>query len=172
VQFNQTLTDGLQQGVYRSLQAWGQGWMEQHPLGFWLLSHPLWAIALCLTVLFITWGLLSAFVQLTQNLWIFLLQAPFKLLKATFSGLLLLVRVVKPGGFLKRKSAVPSPFVATEAIESQSKAELQPQTQQQRLSEILHRLEQLRQEQDALMQEAQTILLTCGCDEVQKANDP
>ena len=123
----------LLEPVFKSLQAW----MATHPVIAWIMSHPLWAIALFFIVLLFFWGLLGAIARLIQQAWLLILQAPLKLLRWLFNGLFkaLPMRVLKTG----------EPTVLEQ--------------REQRLLETLNRLEALRQEQEQLMQEVKTILM-------------
>ncbi|MDX1978126.1 MAG: hypothetical protein SFT94_10675 [Pseudanabaenaceae cyanobacterium bins.68] len=53
----------------------------------WLVSHPLQALFLGLLLLSLLSGLFSALSKLSEQLWLFLLRAPFQLIGWLFSGL-------------------------------------------------------------------------------------
>ncbi|MBD3883036.1 hypothetical protein IFO70_14825 [Phormidium tenue FACHB-886] len=128
-QFFGSLWDSLTQPI--------QDWLLAHPYGNWLLMHPLWAIGLVLIVLLLLSGLFGAIAQLTQRLWIALLQFPVLLTRWIFVGTFQLGRAI----FQLKPAPAPT-----------------ADTQQQRLAEILDRLEVLKQEQDELLQEVKQIL--------------
>jgi hypothetical protein len=116
-------------------------WMSEHPTISWIVSHPLWTVALFIITLFLGWGLLGAIAQFTQNAWLSILQVPVKLAQSLFGGVFQL---------LKRTD----PLQLTE-----TQVHIQ-QDAQKRIPEILARLETLRQEQDSLMREMNSILIS------------
>ncbi|MBW4472945.1 MAG: hypothetical protein KME45_21595 [Stenomitos rutilans HA7619-LM2] len=134
-QVSEMLSSSIQNLVVTSNQLW----LEEHPMVSWLVAHPFWAIALVLLTLFLTWSLLGAIAQFTQQAFLLILQAPLRLIQSLFRGVFQL---------LKRTDNLPL---------TQFNEEQMPQ---KRLVEILNRLESLRQEQEALMKEMQTILLS------------
>ena len=113
-----------------------QDWLLAHPYGKWLLIHPLWAIGLVLIALLLLFGLFGAIAQLTQKLWIILLRSPLLLVGWVVLGLVQLAKIP-----FKPKGALPA-----------------AETKQQRLTEILDRLDALKREQDELLQEVKQIL--------------
>jgi hypothetical protein len=114
-----------------------QEWMATHPVIAWAMNHPLWAIALFFITLLLCWGLLGAIARLVQQAWLFILQAPLKLLRWIFTGLF--------NAFFIKGLKAEEPI----ALEQR----------EQRLLETLGRLEALQQEQEELMQEVKTILM-------------
>ena len=139
---NQLIFQQFLGGFWESLTQPVQDWLLAHPFGNWLLSHPLWAIGLVLIALLLLSGLFGAIAQLTQKLWIVLLRSPVVLIGWLVAGIVLLVK---------------APFSASFNAKKQLPA---AETQQQRLAEILDRLDDLKQEQDNLLQEAKQILST------------
>jgi small-conductance mechanosensitive channel len=133
---NQLIFQQFLGGFWGSLTQPIQDWLLAHPFGNWLLTHPLWAIGLVLIALLLLSGLFGAIAQLTQTLWIVLLRSPVVLIGWLVAGIVLLVKM---------------PFSATEKLPA-------AETEQQRLAEILDRLDDLKQEQDKLLQEAKQIL--------------
>ncbi|MBM0741073.1 hypothetical protein JOY44_05485, partial [Phormidium sp. CLA17] len=53
-----------------------QMWIADHPSVAWVVTHPLWAIAVILLTLLSSWGLLGAIARFIQQAWLFILQAP------------------------------------------------------------------------------------------------
>jgi predicted PurR-regulated permease PerM len=121
-------------GVQRALTTSVYDWLDAHPLLSWLISHPLYTIAGILLTLLLLSGLLRAFGRMSEQVWIFILRSPFRLTQWIF----------------KTTTAV---FIAKLPA-----TQVKEQNTQERLAEILTRLETLRQEQDSLMQEIKTIL--------------
>ncbi|HEY9640517.1 MAG TPA: hypothetical protein V6C57_08535 [Coleofasciculaceae cyanobacterium] len=112
-------------------------WLNAHPAGYWLVSHPLWSVGLLLISLLLLSGLLGAIAQLTQKLWIGILQAPWTLTRWIFTTVFHLLKSL---------------------LRWQGSVEPEPNRHQERLTEILTRLEVLKQEQDELLQEVKAIL--------------
>jgi type VI protein secretion system component VasK len=135
---NQFIFQQFLGGFWQSLTQPIQDWLLDHPFGNWLLSHPLWAIGLVLIALLLLSGLFGAIAQLTQTLWIVLLRSPVVLIGWLVAGIILLVK---------------APFRSPGKLPA-------AETKQQRLAEILDRLDALKQEQDNLLQEAKQILST------------
>ena len=134
----QILSNRIVDQVLNSLTAPLQRWLTAHPAGYWLVSHPLWLVGLILIGLLLLSGLFGAIAQLTQKLWIFVLQAPLLLTRWIFAAIFQLLRAI-----FRWKGNAEKP------VEN---------AQQQRLDEILSRLEVLKQEQDDLMKEVKAIL--------------
>jgi len=113
-----------------------QMWIAEHPIVAWVVAHPLWAIAVILLVLLSGWGLLGAIARFIQQAWLFILQAPLKLIYWLFGRTFKLFNQVNAFQFTQLD---------------------QPDTQK-RLPEILDRLEILRKEQEILIQEMRLLL--------------
>jgi len=113
-----------------------QMWIAEHPIVAWVVAHPLWAIAVILLVLLSAWGLLGAIARFIQQAWLFILQAPLKLIYWLFGRTFKLFNQVNAFQFTQLD---------------------QPDTQK-RLPEILDRLEILRKEQEILIQEMRLLL--------------
>jgi cell shape-determining protein MreC len=128
-----SISQTLLEPVFKSVQTW----MAAHPVISWVMSHPLWAIALFFIALLLSWGLLGAIARLIQQVWLLILQAPLKLFHWLFNSLFhaFSTRVLKAG----------EPTMLEQ--------------REQRLLETLNRLEALQQEQEQLMQEVKTILM-------------
>lgn len=113
-----------------------QMWIAEHPVVAWVVTHPLWAIAVILLVLLSAWGLLGAIAQFIQQAWLFILQAPLKLIYWLFGRTFKLFNQANAFQF----------------------TQLDQTGTQKRLPEILDRLEILRKEQEALIQEMRSLL--------------
>ncbi|MBD2036712.1 hypothetical protein H6F76_17010 [Leptolyngbya sp. FACHB-321] len=132
-QLSGAISNSVQDVVATSVKMW----MAQHPIVSWVMAHPVWTIALVLLLLFLCWGLLAAIAQFTQQVWLFILQAPLKLTQSLAKGTF---------QSLKR-------FEILQPAKSEGQGNVQ-----QRLHEILNHLELLRQEQEVLMKEMHSIL--------------
>jgi len=129
------ISNSVQEVVVTSMQ----GWMAEHPIVAWIMAHPLWSIALIVLIIFLCWSLLGAIAQLTQRVWLALLQAPLKLTQS-----------LSKGAFHVFQSADASSLTKVKG----------QQDVQERLSKIFSRLEALHQEQEALMREMQSMLIS------------
>lgn len=125
-----------------SLTAPFQDWLNQHPILLWLATNPLWLLAAVLAVLFLLSGLLRAVAGLTEKLWLALLSFPVNLLRWLWQGIV----------FLLSRPFAPKPVVGASFV---NPPVLNPQD---RLTEVLNRLEALRQEQDELLKEVKSLL--------------
>lgn len=114
-------------------------WMAEHPIVSWIIAHPLWTIALTVLVIFLCWSLLGAIAQLTQRVWLALLQAPLKL-----------TQLLSRGAFQAFQSADASSLTKVKG----------QQDVQERLFKIFSRLEALHQEQEVLMKEMRSMLIS------------
>ncbi|MDX2097480.1 MAG: hypothetical protein SFW36_06855 [Leptolyngbyaceae cyanobacterium bins.59] len=128
---------GIQHNMQEAIVGSFQNWLLQHPFLLWLVTHPLWSVGIVLLAIFLFWGLLQAVTRLTERIWLFILQAPLKLIQGGFRVLTFLI---------SRKTPETTPI------------EVQKEDPRQRLTTIVNRLEALRQEQDALMQEMKQLL--------------
>jgi hypothetical protein len=59
-------------------------WLLAYPYLAWLISHPLPGLGLLLLTIFALGGLLKAIGRGFEQVWLFLLQTPFKLLRPAF----------------------------------------------------------------------------------------
>ncbi|MBW4487139.1 MAG: hypothetical protein KME12_05050 [Trichocoleus desertorum ATA4-8-CV12] len=127
-----TVADAMQNALGGAMQQW----MAEHQFWAWVLQHPFWSVGLLLVLLVLLQGLLSTIAQLIQQAGIGLLRSPWKLSQWLF-------------GFSAR--SFQSALTAGDAKQGTD-------SKQQRLSEIVDRLEALKQEQDALLQEVKAIV--------------
>lgn len=114
-----------------------QDWLDTHPFWNWLLTHPLWLVAAMILLLFLLAGLLGAIASLTEKIWLAILQAPVKLVQLIWWGTIALFKLPFTPKTTAAKSLTGEP---------------------DRLTIILERLEEIRAEQDELMQEMRSIL--------------
>jgi hypothetical protein len=140
--WTQGLSNRAVGGVWQSVTAPIQSWLDQHPWLEWLLQHPLWLVGLFFLVIFLFAGLIQAIGRLTENIWLTLLLLPFRLVGWLAVGLVWLVRFVLGG---KRNAGVKP-------------AELAEAKPANRLQELLDRLEVIRTEEEALLKEVKEIL--------------
>ncbi|MBW4540000.1 MAG: hypothetical protein KME43_12775 [Myxacorys chilensis ATA2-1-KO14] len=110
-----------------------QNWLDVHPIAAWMLHHPVWTLGLVGLVIVLMFGLLGAIARLTENLWLSLLQTPIKLSQ-----------------WILRKS----PRMVKSVFAGQRQ---QPDPQQQ-LLEAVEQLENLRKEQDKVLEQIKSLL--------------
>jgi hypothetical protein len=113
-------------------------WLQAHPLINWLVIHPRIGVIAVLVAVVLLWGLLGALTQLLQRAWIAVLNAPVRL------AWWLILRI---GHFLR------SQWLVTIAHDN-----LDGQSPQQRFDAIAQRLDDLRHEQDELLNEMRSLL--------------
>jgi len=130
-----SLSAGMTDAMQRAFGGAMQQWMAEHQFWAWLIQHPFWSVGLLLVMLVLLQGLLSAIAQLIQRAGLALLRSPWKLSQWLF------------GFSTKSFQAALTPGPKREA-----------ESKQQRLTEIMNRLEVLKQEQDALLQEVKAIV--------------
>lgn len=135
---NRSISDGIQSAISASFNAW----ILDHPRLVWLVNHPLQTIGILLLIIFLFSGLFRAISSSTEKLWLFLLQAPFKLIQFIF-GL----------GYKSLGNVKASGLVAMKSNENLTTSE-----RQERITHILSRLAQIKQEQDLLLQELATLI--------------
>ncbi|MEG4842290.1 MULTISPECIES: hypothetical protein [unclassified Microcoleus] len=131
-------------------------WIDSHPVVFWLVSHPLISLAMLLLFIFMILGLLQALGSFFAEGWLFILQSPGKIMQGVWSvgsksvsnfGGVAVNSLVSKNPEDKNNSALQLRGVESNSLESQ-----------ERLANILTRLEAIREEQNQLLQEASAIL--------------
>ena len=139
IQRVEQLSDALAETLQREVVASFQNWLEAHPLVSWSIAHPLWTSALFLGLLLLLGGLLRVVTRLSEQVWLVIFQVPLKL------GQWLLGIVFS--AFTK--------VLASQGANRESRKE----DRQERLAYILLRLEAIRQEQEALLEEMKAIVV-------------
>lgn len=140
-----TLSDAASTALQNAMSATVKEWVQSHPFVFWLVAHPVVAIALFFALTLLLLGLFQALGSLVKDLWLVILKSPVKIISSIFSFSSQPPRGIS--GFALKKNAGSG--VESMSLESQ-----------ERLANILNRLEVLRQEQNQLLQEAAAILGT------------
>ncbi|HEY9648024.1 MAG TPA: hypothetical protein V6C88_16735 [Chroococcidiopsis sp.] len=121
--------------IVNPVQSTIESWLHQHPILFWILSHPPEALLVLGLIVLLLSGLFGAVSTLTQRVWLGLLSIPIRLLR----GLGQLVLAILPR-FLWSAGSSTAP------------------TPEERLAQLLDRLENIRQEQDTVLQEVRAIV--------------
>ncbi|MEG3922081.1 hypothetical protein QUA07_23640 [Microcoleus sp. T3_A4] len=147
-----TASDALQSAINTTVKEW----IDSNPVIFWLVSHPLISLALILLFIFITLGFFQGLSSLFAGGWLFILQSPVKFMQRVLSvgsksvsnvGRVAVNSLVSKNTEDKNNSGLQLRGVESNSLESQ-----------ERLANILTRLETIRQEQNQLLQEASAIL--------------
>jgi hypothetical protein len=118
-------------------------WLLVHPYLAWLISHPLPGVGLGLLTIFALGGLLKAIGRGFEQVWLFLLRTPFKLLRPIFKLIWRLVLRI---------------FGHNNSSGSQVESQLKPTTTPEQIDRILDRLQTLHQEQQSLVDELATLV--------------
>jgi phosphate/sulfate permease len=134
-QLANSVAEGLQNTVVASVQ----NWLKTHPIVAWMVYHPIPTLVLAVVLFMLFWGLVRAIAQLTERIWIIILQVPLKL------SLWFWTLISRPWQGLNRGKPAALPVAP-------------PSTPQTQLVEILTRLEALYHEQSQLMKEFRTLV--------------
>jgi hypothetical protein len=118
-------------------------WLVAHPYLAWMISHPLPSLGLLLVLIFSLSGLIKAIGRGFEQIWLFLLTTPFKLLQPIF-------RLVW--------RSIEGIFGHNNSREEQVESKLMLTAPSERIELILDRLQTLHQEQQGLVSELSTLL--------------
>ena len=120
--------------IDRAISTYISHWLGQHPYLAWSIAHPLPSIGLLLLLILFLLGLFGAIGRGVEQIWLFLLKTPFKLLQPIFSGIwVVLLRI------LGRDNSID------------------PNLKLERIDAIVDRLQALSQEQEKLLKELATL---------------
>ncbi|WP_341739380.1 MAG: hypothetical protein ACM65K_28345 [Microcoleus sp.] len=145
-------SDAIKNAIYTTVK----DWMDSHPVILWLVSHPLMGLAMLLLFIFMILGLFQALGSFFTEAWLFILQTPGKFIQGVFSvgsksvsnlGGVTVNSLVSRNAGLNNNSALQVRGVESNSLDSQ-----------ERLANILSRLEAIRQEQSQLLKEVSAIL--------------
>lgn len=156
IQQAENISNAASNALQNAINTTFKNWIDSHPTIVWLLSHPLLTIVMVVLFVFIILGFFQALSGFFAEAWLFILQSPGKFIHWVFSG------GSKPVGNLG-KVAVNS-LVSRNQEENNNSAlqlrgvESNSLDSQERLANILTRLDAIRQEQSQLLQEASAIL--------------
>lgn len=156
-QVNKFTSNAMQTAISNSVSEW----LQAHPtilrltqLLIWATNHPIVSIVIFIFVVAIAWSLIKAIARLFEQASLSLLQAPLKLVQFLFAF---------SAKFLGKFSSLASNQLAidknTETTVLQlSSSNVVDKNKQQRVAEILTRLEAIQNEQNELLQEVTAIL--------------
>lgn len=118
-------------------------WLTAHAYLAWIVSHPLPSLGLLLLTIFSLWGLLKAVGRGIEQIWLFLLTTPFKLIQPI---LRLMWR------------SIQRIFGHTNSSGEQLESRVASQPQSERIERIIDRLQSLSQEQENLLGELSKLI--------------
>lgn len=127
--------------IDRAISAYFSQLVFAHPYLAWTIAHPLPSLGLLLLAIFSLRGLFQAIGRGIDQVWLFLLTTPFKLLQPIFKGIW---------------SSIYSRFGHNNPSREKAVA-VTANAPSDRLALVVVRLQQLSQEQDILLQELATL---------------
>jgi hypothetical protein len=128
-------------------------WLLAHPYLAWLFAHPLPSLGLLLLTIFSLSGLIKALSRGIEQIWLFLLTTPFKLIQPIFRPIWSVILSI--GGYNKtsdKRSSLPSSATPSPG----------------QIERIVDRLQSLNHEQETLLRELSTLV---GSTSVHPDND-
>ena len=131
--------------IERAIANYFTNWLSAYPYVAWLIAHPLPGLGLLLLTIFALSGLLKAISRGFEQVWLLLLQTPFKLIQPVVKLIGRLIFQV-----FGRNSSNGSPLTATALQTGHS----------EQIDQILSRLQALQQEQQDLVDELATLVGT------------
>ncbi|WP_404789769.1 hypothetical protein [Altericista sp. CCNU0014] len=133
-----------------------QNWLTARPMLDWAFAHPIWTSVGFAILLVLLGGLLRAIAQLTEQLWVRLLQLPMRVGRWILAQLFQLFRLPF------RSPAIADLEPANTRSPAFNLANLQDDSEspvsEQQLCDILVRLEHLQQEQTLLLQDIKRLI--------------
>lgn len=148
--------------VQNPIVAFWAEWSLAHPRMLWAVHHPLLTLLLFLLSGLTLWGLLKAFLQFAEQVWLATLQAPLRFARWALNGVgrsfHQISRWVLGRVGLHLPPPAPLPVSTPVAVVAQEVGKEIGVDRKQRLSELLARLEALRQEQNQLLQEVASMM--------------
>jgi hypothetical protein len=131
------------ESIERAISNYFSQWLEQHTYLAWAISHPLPSLGLLVVAIFTLSGLFKAIGRGFEQIWLFLLKTPFKLLQPIFRLIWSLIRRI----FGNTNSSTSSLSVKPVQIPTAEQIDL-----------IVDRLQALTQEQESLLGELSTLM--------------
>jgi hypothetical protein len=128
--------------IERAIATYFNQWLVAHPYLTWIISHPLPSLGLLLLTIFSLWGLIKAIGRGIEQIWLFLLTTPFKLLQPIFR---LMWR------------SIPRIFGHNNVSDEHTGSPEMSMTPPAEIERIIDRLHSLNQEQEILLRELSTL---------------
>ncbi|MEG4533782.1 hypothetical protein [Microcoleus sp. D2_18a_D3] len=150
------MSDATSNALQSAIDGILKNWMGSHPVVFWLVSHPWISLVMLVLFILIIRSLLQALGNFFAKGLLFILQIPLKFMQGVLSlgsksvsnlGGVVVNSLVSKNPKDKNNSALQLTGVESNSLESQ-----------ERIANILIRLEAIREEQNQLLQEASAIL--------------
>lgn len=136
------------------LSSWLDDWIHHHPRILWLVSHPLLSLGILLLAILMISGFLKALGQFFEKAWLMILQAPIQLSQVVFGAIYQSTSSL----FGKNKRLSDQKILNTVDLKQLPPIQSSNLAKQERLTQILNRLEAINQEQKQLLQEVVMIL--------------
>ena len=131
------------ESIERAISNYFSQWLAQHFYLAWAIAHPLPSLMLLVVAIFTLSGLFKAIGRGFEQIWLFLLKTPFKLLQPIFRLMW---------------SAIRRIFGYTNPSTSSLSAKPTQIPTAERIDRIIDRLHTLTQEQESLLRELSTIM--------------
>ena len=149
-QITDNVNDLTTKALENAIDSTIKNWLNQHPVFFWLVTHPIWTLIIFLFVIFLIFGLFEAVTTLIKSIWLFTFKIPQKLVIKTVN--LTIITFQNIGYQIWPQNSHQNKLKLTKIGNKSDR--------QQRIAEILDRLEQLKQEQNRLLTEIAEMLET------------
>ncbi|HEY9296601.1 MAG TPA: hypothetical protein VIQ31_09540, partial [Phormidium sp.] len=140
VQKTEGLSRSLTEVIENGINGYITDWMNHHVILAWFLTNPFYSIGILLLCIVLIWGLFQALGSLIVKTWMSVLVSPVLLARS------LLLKNSK-----STANTINNGFLSPK---------LDSEDPQERCHKILHRLNEIKQEQDSLLQELAKILET------------
>jgi len=147
-QITDNVNDITSKAIENAIDSTIQKWLADHPIFHWLASHPIATLIIVLLFLFVVLGLFEAFTALIKSIWLFIFKIPQKLIKVIAD---LTIKTFQNIGYqIWPQNGSQNKL---ELIKSNDRSD-----RQQRIAQIAVSPEQLKQEQNRLLEEIAEIL--------------
>jgi hypothetical protein len=133
----------ISESIEHTISTYFSQWLGHHPYLAWSIAHPLPSLGLLLLAIFSLSGLLRAIGRGIEQIWLFLLKTPFKLLQPIFRLIWSLIARIL--GNTNSSAVQPMPKPSTSLRSAQ-------------VDRIVGRLQTLTQEQESLLGELATLM--------------
>jgi hypothetical protein len=148
--FNKVKYMDISTSIEQAVATYFSQWLGVHPYLGWIISHPLPGMGLLLLTIFSLWGLIKAIGRGIEQIWLFLLTTPFRLLQPMFRLMWSAIRRM----FGHNSANSKQPDAGLGSISDPEQIEDLAETRSKR---IIDRLQILNQEQELLLSELSTL---------------
>lgn len=129
--------------IERAVANYFSQWLGAHPYLAWIFAHPLPSLGLVLLTIFCLWGLVGAIGRGIEQIWLFLLKTPFKLIQPIFRPIWRSIWSIT--GQTKTNERQPIPLSSATTVPEQ-------------IERVIDRLQLLNHEQETLLIELSTLV--------------